>query len=135
MNQTERHFWECEEPPNGIYPTLNDYTLALEALRRQHVEAEAIAAIPKVAQGPARDVRKYQVGSMSICSLQAGDSFASVERQPRRRAGVTSICLPNSIACYSGYGASMQTGVFQGDDDLISNEEAWPAVSSRLVIR
>lgn len=35
MDITERLFWESTEPPNGIYPTLNDYTAALAEVERQ----------------------------------------------------------------------------------------------------
>lgn len=33
MTPEDRAIWEATEPPNGIYPTLNEYTAALRQIK------------------------------------------------------------------------------------------------------
>jgi hypothetical protein len=36
MNQSERHVWEsASEPPNGVYPTLDEWAAVLKELARR----------------------------------------------------------------------------------------------------
>lgn len=127
MNQAERHFWECAEPPDGIYPTLDDYAVALNTLHQQQVTAPLVSPAPSATR---QVYGEYQVGGMSIRSIQADEYFEQIVTPagkiavfPSQRTRISSMCAPNSMVVCASFS---QPHLHLGAVGSFSDEGTWP---------
>lgn len=85
MNQSERYFRELEGvPPNGVYPTLNEWAIAIAEVKRD----EEVAALRRASLQPrygglsstpaqyhVRPLRPARSGSTNIVGVRDGERF------------------------------------------------------------